>query len=155
MKVVAFAAETMRLAAPYAACALGAVVGERAGIVNVAFEGTLLVSGFCAVVAAETAGGAWPGLVGAVAAGAAFGAAHGLIVVRGRVDAIVSGVALNVFAFGLTRTLLRLLYESASNSPPVAPLLWPGLSARGGLAGVLGDPVVACLAAAERPTDTA
>ncbi len=148
MKALAFAAEALRLAAPYAACALGAVVGERSGLVNVAFEGTLLVAGFCGVVAAERAGGAWPGLLAAVAAGAVFGAAHGLVVVRARVDAIVSGVALNVFAFGLTRALLRLLYESASNSPPVAPLLWPGVAARGGLAGVLGDPVIACLAAA-------
>lgn len=148
MKAVTFAAEATRLAAPYAACALGALVGERAGLVNVAFEGTLLVAGFGAAVAAERAGGAWPGLAAAVAAGALVGVAHGLIVVRGRVDAIVSGVALNVTAYGLTRTLLRLLYESASNSPPVAPLLWPGLRARAGLAGVLGDPVVACLAAA-------
>jgi ABC-type uncharacterized transport system permease subunit len=148
VRALSFASESLRLAAPYAACALGAVVGERSGLVNVAFEGALLVSGFCAVVAAERTGSAWPGLLAAVAAGAAFCGAHGLVVVRGRVDAIVSGVALNLVAYGLTRTFLRLLYESASNSPPVAPLLWPGLDARGGLAGVLADPAVAALAAA-------
>lgn len=142
---VVFVAETLRMAAPYAACGLAAVVGERAGVVNIALEGGLVVSGLAAASIAVATGSATLGLLGALVAGALFAAFHGALVVRGRVDAIVSGIALNVIAYAAARVALRVLYGSSSNSPKV-----PGFrdDVASPLARVLGDPVVLALALA-------
>ena len=141
-RAIVFVSETLRMAAPYAACGLAAVVGERAGVVNIALEGGLIVSGLAAAAVAIASGSPALGLVAAVAAGAVFAAFHGALVVRGRVDAIVSGIALNVIAYGVARVALRVLYESASNSPKV-----PGF--RGDVASpllrVVADPVALAL----------
>lgn len=115
----AMLAQTLRMAVPYACAALGGVWSEKSGVVNIALEGGLLASGLFAVAAAHASGSAAVGVVAGVAAGAAFAGAHALVVVLGRVDAIVSGIALNLIAAGGTRFLLRALYHSSSNSPSV------------------------------------
>ena len=112
-------AQTVRMAVPYACAGLGGVWCERSGVVNIALEGMLLAAGLGGVVAHVATGSAWTGVVAGVMVGASLGALHALLVVRGRVDAIVSGLALNLIAAGGTRFVLRALYESSSNSPPV------------------------------------
>src|ERR1700683_2065292 len=98
-------AQTLRMAVPYVCAGLGGVWSERSGVVNIALEGILLAGGLGGVVVHVATGGAGMGLV------------HALIVVRGRVDAIVSGIAINLAAAGGTRFVLRSLYDSSSNSP--------------------------------------
>ncbi len=117
---VTMLAQTVRMAVPYACAALGGVWSERSGVVNIALEGTLLVSGLAAIVLQVATGSATVGAVAAIATGGLFALAHGLIVARERVDAIVSGIALNLVAAGGTRFVLRALYDSSSNSPAVA-----------------------------------
>jgi general nucleoside transport system permease protein len=87
--------------------------------VNIALEGMLLASGLGAVVAQHATGSAWAGVAAGAATGAAFALVHVILCVRGRVDAIVSGIALNIVAAGGTRFVLRALYDSSSNSPAV------------------------------------
>jgi simple sugar transport system permease protein len=112
-------AQTIRICVPYVCAATGGVLSERSGVVNIALEGILLASGLGAVVAHVATGSAAVGLLVGVAVGVAMGAAHAFLVVRVRVDAILSGIALNLLAAGGTRFLLRALYRSSSNSPPV------------------------------------
>ena len=112
-------AQTVRMAIPYACASLGGVVSERSGVVNIALEGILLSSAFVAVATEIATGSAALGVVGGVASGALVGLVHAALVVRGRVDAIVSGLALNLVAAGGTRFALRALYASSSNSPSV------------------------------------
>ena len=118
-QTLAFLAETVRMAVPYTCAALGGVWSERSGVVNIALEGMLLAGGLAAVVAAHATGSAWAGLAAASAVAAAMGAVHAATFVYGRVDAIVSGIALNLVAAGGTRFVLRALYDSSSNSPRV------------------------------------
>jgi ABC-type uncharacterized transport system permease subunit len=112
-------AQTLRMAVPYVCAGLGGVWSERSGVVNIALEGILLAGGLGGVVAHVATGNPWAGVLAGAAVGAAIGAVHALIVVRGRVDAIVSGIAINLAAAGGTRFVLRSLYDSSSNSPPV------------------------------------
>jgi simple sugar transport system permease protein len=112
-------AQTVRMAVPYACAALGGVWSERSGVVNIALEGMLLASGLGGVIAQHATGSAWLGVLAGAATGAAFGLAHAALCVRGRVDAIVSGIALNLVAAGGTRFALRALYDSSANSPPI------------------------------------
>ena len=112
-------AQTLRMAVPYVCAGLGGVWSERSGVVNIALEGILLAGGLGGVVAHVATGSAWAGVLAGALVGAAIGLGHALIVVRGRVDAIVSGIAINLAAAGATRFVLRSLYDSSSNSPPV------------------------------------
>ena len=117
---VTMLAQTVRMAVPYACAALGGVWSERGGVVNIALEGTLLVSGLTAVAAHVATGSAVAGAFAAIVAGGAFAFLHGFLVAREKVDAIVSGIALNLVAAGGTRFVLRTLYDSSSNSPAVS-----------------------------------
>ena len=112
-------AQTVRMAIPYACAGLGGVLSERAGVVNIALEGTMLTAGLASIAVHLATGDPTLGIVAGVAAGAAIGLAHAGLVVRGRVDAIVSGLAINLVAAGGTRFMLRSLYGSSSNSPTV------------------------------------
>ncbi|MBX3209564.1 MAG: ABC transporter permease [Labilithrix sp.] len=112
-------AQTVRMTIPYACASLGGVLSERSGVVNIALEGILLASALAAVAVQGVTGSAVAGLLAGVVAGALVGLVHAALVVRGRVDAIVSGLALNLALGGGTRFVLRALYGSSSNSPSV------------------------------------
>jgi simple sugar transport system permease protein len=112
-------AQTLRMTVPYACASLGGVASERSGVVNIALEGILLSSALASVAAQGASGSALTGVLAGVGTGALVGLVHATLVVRGRVDAIVSGLAINLVAAGGTRFLLRALYGSSSNSPSV------------------------------------
>jgi ABC-type uncharacterized transport system permease subunit len=114
-----FAAAVVRISVPYALAALGGTLSERAGVINIALEGLLLIGAFGATLGAWVGHGAVAGVLGGVAAGAAFGALYALFVVTLRGDQIVCGVALNLLADGLTRFLLKATFDSSSNSPRI------------------------------------
>jgi ABC-type uncharacterized transport system permease subunit len=117
--VVTLGTETARMTVPYACAALGGIWSEKSGVVNIALEGMLLASALGAVAIEVATGSAVLGLFGGVAVGGMIGALHAWLV-RHEVDAIVSGIALNLIAMGGTRFVLRALYGSSSNSPAVA-----------------------------------
>jgi simple sugar transport system permease protein len=138
-------AQTLRMAVPYVCAGLGGVWSERSGVVNIALEGILLASGLAGVAAHVATGSAWAGVAAGMLAGAAIGALHALLVVRGGVNAIVSGIAVNLAAAGGTRFLLRMLYDSSSNSPPVEGFRAAALGGAGSaalLARTLVDPLL-------------
>ena len=118
-QALVFLAQTARMAVPYTCAALGGVWSERSGVVNIALEGMLLAGGLAAVVAQHATGSAWAGVAAACAVAGGMGLVHAASFVYGRVDAIVSGIALNLIAAGGTRFVLRALYDSSSNSPSI------------------------------------
>lgn len=143
-------AQTLRMAVPYACAGLGGVWSERSGVVNIALEGMLLASGLGGVVAHHATGSAWIGVAAGAATGAAFGLVHAMLCVRGRVNAIVSGIALNLVAAGGTRFVLRALYDSSSNSPTIAGFRIAALDGSSGgalLLRTLADPLTLLAAA--------
>ena len=114
-----FFAAVVRITVPYALAALGGTLSERSGVINIALEGLLLFGAFAATMGAWLGHGALLGVVGGVVGGAALAALYALLVVTLRGDQIVCGVALNLFADGLTRFLLKATFDSSSNSPRV------------------------------------
>ena len=90
----------LRLATPLLFAAMAGVLSERAGVVNIALEGMLLLGAFFGVVAAHATGHPWLGVAGAAAAGGVAGALHGLLTLRGRVDHVISGLGINLLALG-------------------------------------------------------
>ena len=92
-------------ATPIALAALCGVISERAAVINIAIEGIMLISAQVAVIVATMTQNLYLGLLAAILAGACIAGAHAFLVIRFKVDQIVSGVAINIFATGATSFL--------------------------------------------------
>jgi len=112
----------LRLAAPLLLAALGELVIERAGLIDIGIEGTMLTGAFAGFVVAVASGSAVAGVAAAAGAGVGVGALFAAFSVLGRVDQIVVGTAINLIALGATGAASRALYGGA---PPSAPTLGP------------------------------
>ncbi|GGC15012.1 ABC transporter permease [Cellulomonas carbonis] len=93
------------LAVPIVFGALGGVIGERAGVVNIAIEAQLLAGAFSAAVAGSVTGSPWVGLVAAVVAGVLVALVLGLFTITHKVNQVIVGVVLNVLVLGITSFL--------------------------------------------------
>jgi simple sugar transport system permease protein len=89
-------------ATPIALAALCGVISERAAVINIGIEGIMLLSAQTAVVTASLTDNLYLGLVAAILVGGALAAFHAYLVIRFKVDQIVSGVAINIFGTGFT-----------------------------------------------------
>lgn len=129
---------TLRLATPLLLAALAGLFSERAGVFDIGLEGKILVSAFAAAATAAVAGSVALALVAAVLASTALGLVHGLACITARGNQIVSGVALNFLAAGLTAVLGHAWFSQGGKTPALpgddrlAPIDWP-------LAGTLAD----------------
>ena len=120
---------TLRLAAPLLLAALGELVVERAGVINIGIEGTMLTGAFAGFAIAAATGSPLAGVAGAALAGAGVGVLFGAFAVLRRVDQIVVGMAVNLLALGATGLGTRALYAGAPPSAPTVPeLAIPGLA---------------------------
>ncbi|HVS50101.1 MAG TPA: ABC transporter permease [Candidatus Dormibacteraeota bacterium] len=90
--------------------ALGGVISERSGVVNIAMEGMMLTGAFFAVVADLGLHNPWLATLVAMAAGGLMALIHAVVSIRFRADQIVSGIAINIFAAGLTVFLVNRIY---------------------------------------------
>jgi len=119
MILIAFLAQTLRIAIPYLFAASGGVISERSGLIGLGLEGYMLSGAFCGAVASYYSGNPWVGLVGAMAGGVAMALLYAVTAIRFRADQVVVGIAINLLVIGLTRFFLRLAFHSSSNSPRV------------------------------------
>lgn len=136
----------LRLGTPIFLAGLGGVYAERVGIVNIGLEGMMILGTWFGAWAGWL-WGPWMGLAVGVAAGALGGLLHAVATVTFNVDHIVSGVAINILAFGGMRYLSVVTYGGetgggATQSPPISDVIGkatvPVLS--GGKIGSWGSP---------------
>ncbi len=111
---------TFRLATPLIFAAMGGLVSERSGVVNIALEGFMLVGAFTAAVMALHFESAWMGFILAGLTGAFAGALYALFVIELKTDQIISGMALNLLIMGLIPFLTKILFNSTGSTPPLA-----------------------------------
>lgn len=121
----------LTLAVPLVFGALGGVIGERVGVVNIAIEAQFLLGAFFASLFATLAGSAWVGVGAAAVGGMLVALLLGLFAITYFVDQVIVGVVLNVLVTGLTTFLYsELLVPNADalNSPErLKPVKIPGL----------------------------
>jgi general nucleoside transport system permease protein len=125
-----FLAATIRTATPLAIAALGEMLVERAGLINIGLEGAVLAGAFGALAGA-TVGGVAGGDAGAMVGGLLVGAIFALCVVGLHTDQIITGMALTLLSVGATGTLYRAMYGTsgaALGAPTSGPVSVPGLS---------------------------
>jgi simple sugar transport system permease protein len=111
--------------------ALCGVLCERSGIVNIGIEGMLLAAAFTGSLVGSASGNLWIGLIGAALIGAALGWVLAVLSIRYRVDQIIGGTFINIFALGMTSYLSsRILqqYQDLNNPGRFQPIQIPLLS---------------------------
>ncbi|MGN6090479.1 MAG: ABC transporter permease [Actinomycetales bacterium] len=123
---------TLLAAVPLILGALGGVLCERSGVINVAIEGQMLTGAFAGALFGSLSHHLGVGLVGALVAGALIGALLAVFAIRYLVNQVVLGVVLNLFALGLTGFIYDALMQPNAdtyNSPSVfSPIAIPVLS---------------------------
>ena len=126
---------TVRTATPLAWAALGETVSERAGVINIGLEGSIIAGALGATIAAGAVGAGALGVAGGFAAGALAGlvvaALFALFTVGIRADQIITGTAMTLLALGLTGTVYRTVYGTggvALTTPTAAIYAVPWLS---------------------------
>ncbi len=97
---------TLQFAALLILPALGGVISERSGVVNIAMEGMMLTGAYAGVMAGLATHSILGGVIGATIAGGLMALVHAIVSINFKADQIVSGIAINIAALGLTNYLL-------------------------------------------------
>lgn len=116
----------LALATPLIFGALGGVIGERVGVVNIAIEAQLLAGAFMAAVVGSATGSPWAGLIAAMFAGVLVALVLAVFTITYYVNQVIVGVVLNVLVAGLTTFLYRQVLNPNSaelNSPTLFPVI--------------------------------
>jgi simple sugar transport system permease protein len=119
MSLIGILQLTVQKALPITFGALSGLLCERAGVVNIAIEGMLLSGAFTGAIVGSVTGSNLAGLVAAGLVGLALGGVLAVLAIRYRVDQIIAGTVINIFAAGITSFVLaRVLTDhSELNSP--------------------------------------
>jgi len=108
---------TLRVATPLIFASLAGLFSERSGVVNIALEGKILASAFAGAAAAYVTNSAWLGLMAGVMVSVLFALLHAFATVTHRGDQVVSGMAINILAAGLTAALGNFWFHQGGNTP--------------------------------------
>jgi simple sugar transport system permease protein len=108
-------------AVPLTLAALGEAIGERAGLLNLGIEGTMLCGAFFGFWVAERSDNLPAGMVAGIAAGLVLGAVFALLTVTLRVDQVLVGLAITIFGGGLTAFLYRDVFGGQNPSLSTSP----------------------------------
>ena len=129
---------SLRLATPLLLVCLAGLFSERAGIFDIGLEGKLLAAAFVSAAFASIAGSlelngaVWLGLLAGILASVMLSLLHGLASITLRGDQIISGVAINFLAAGLTVVIAQDLFGQGGRTPPLKsggrfePINFPG-----------------------------
>jgi len=89
-------------ATPIALAALCGVISERAGVTNIGIEGTMLFAAQVSVIVGTISGNLWVALLAAILTGGLVASLHAFLVIKFKVDQIISGTAVNILGAGVT-----------------------------------------------------
>lgn len=106
----AFLVSMIQTSAPLLLAALGELLVEQSGIINIGIEGVMLTGAFFGMAGAYFSGSVTVGLLAAVLAAMAVSAIFALLSINFAVNQVVAGTALNIFAVGLTGVFYRRLF---------------------------------------------
>ena len=116
----AMLASTLRVSTPLIFCALAGLLSERAGVVDIGLEGKMLFGAFAAGAVGAVYGSTTLALLAAMLVATALSWVHGLACVSHRGDQVVSGVAINIIAAGMTMVLGIAWFAQGGQTPPVS-----------------------------------
>jgi ABC-type uncharacterized transport system permease subunit len=120
----------LQTATPLILAAMGGLLSERSGVMNIALEGFILVGAFTAVAGTHYTGSPWLGLLFGLIAGGFGGLIHAFWCITLRGDQIVTGTALNLLGAGIPAFLIQRIWGRAGQTDSVQklPEFWRGVS---------------------------
>lgn len=130
--LISILGSTVRLSIPLILAALAGLYSERAGVFDIGLEGKMLAAAFASACVAYLTGSAWLGLLSGIAVSLVFSLIHGFASITNRGNQIISGVALNFVAAGLTVVLGQAWFGQGGRTPQVSgdgrfsPIILPG-----------------------------
>ena len=104
---------------PLIFAALAGILSERAGVINIALEGLMLIGAFAAAVLTYVTHSPWLGSAGGMGAAMLMAAFYALFVITLRANQIVAGTAINMLALGLTPFVCKILYDVTGQTPAI------------------------------------
>ncbi len=116
--IVSLLAGMVRIATPIIFAALGELITERAGVLNLGVEGMMLSGALAGFLVTYTTGSLWLGLLTAILAGAALGLLMAFMSSTLKVDQILTGLAINLLAVGVTTYGYRLTFTDVGTENP-------------------------------------
>ena len=124
-------ASVLRVSVPLLLCAMAGVLSERSGVVDLGLEGKMLFAAFAAAAGGAAFGSTALALLLAMAVAVALSWLHGFACVSHRGDQVVSGMAIDIMAAGLTVVLSIAWFRQGGQTPPVSDAVrlhavWPG-----------------------------
>ena len=117
--VISLLDSTIRIATPLIFCAMAGIFSERSGIIDIGLEGKMLLSAFVAASATFLTGSPWIGLLSAVLASGFTSLIHAFACITNKGDQVISGLAINILASGLTITVGIALFSRGGQTPPL------------------------------------
>ena len=108
---------TLRVATPLILCAMAGIFSERSGIIDIGLEGKMLASAFAAGAMAFVSGSAWIGLLAGISISMLASLIHAFACVTHRGDQVISGLAINILASGLTVVLGIAFFRQGGQTP--------------------------------------
>ena len=111
---------TIRLAAPLLFACLAGLFSERAGIFDIGLEGKMLAAAFFAAAISAITGSVWIGLLAGIASAMVLSAIHGIASITFRGNQLISGVAINFLASGLTVLIAQAWFQQGARTPALS-----------------------------------
>lgn len=120
----------LRMATPLVFAAMGGLLSEKSGVMNIALEGLMLIGAFFSVVGTWYFDSVWIGLMLGVIAAGVTAAIHAFWCITLRADQIVAGTAINLLGAGATVFLMVRIWNQSGQTPRVGrlPMFWGSLS---------------------------
>lgn len=112
-------AGAIRVTIPIGFAALAGIISERAGVINMGLEGMMLIGAFFSVVGSYITGSPWIGLIFAMVSGAMIGLLMSVFAIGFKCEHMLTGVAANLLASGLTVVLLQMIWNTRGKSEAV------------------------------------
>jgi simple sugar transport system permease protein len=111
---------TLRVATPLILCAMAGIFSERAGIIDISLEGKMLLSAFTAAATASLMHSPVLGLLAGITVSVVFSIIHGFACITHRGNQVISGLAINILASGLTVTVGIAIFRQGGQTPNLA-----------------------------------
>lgn len=135
LTIVQILDSTIRLATPLLLACLAGMFSERSGVFDIGLEGKMLVAAFFSAAVAVMTGSVWIGMLAGIAASMVFALIHGIASITFRGDQLISGVAINFLASGMTVLIAQAWFNQGGRTPSLEgaarfqPIEWPGARA--------------------------